>query len=129
MGDFGQLNIPVVWEMDFWQQQIDQMARDRYNVISLWSENPFPSLVKIPEFPDIALNDVYRTKVKLRDDYNLSGLGLFTSDMLQDFEVVKKITIDEKIAFWRKVMEYAHSRGIEVYWFTWNIFTLSLIHI
>jgi hypothetical protein len=126
MGDAGQQNIPVVWEMDFWQQQFDEMARNRYNVISLWSENPFPSLVKIPEFPKIALNDVYRTKVKIRDDYNLSGIGLFTSDMLKDYEVVKKITIDEKIAFWKKVMEYAHSRGIEVYWFTWNIFTYGI---
>lgn len=126
MGDAGQQNIPVIWEMDFWQQQFDEMARDRYNVISLWSENPFPSLVKIPEFPKIALNDVYRTKVKIGDNYNLSGIGLFTSDMLKDYEVVKKITIDEKIAFWRKVMEYAHNRGIEVYWFTWNIFTYGI---
>jgi hypothetical protein len=126
MGDAAQQNIPVVWEMDFWQQQFDEMARNRYNVISLWSENPFPSLVKIPEFPKIALNDVYRTKVKIGDNYNLSGIGLFTPDMLKDFEVVKKITIDEKIAFWKKVMEYAHNRGIEVYWFTWNIFTYGI---
>lgn len=126
MGDAGQQNIPVVWDMDFWHQQLDEMARNRYNVISLWSENPFPSIVKIPEFPKIALNDVYRTKVKIGDNYNLSGIGLFTSDMLKDFEVVKKITIDEKIEFWRKVMEYAHNRGIEVYWFTWNIFTYGI---
>ncbi len=126
MGDAGQQNIPVVWEMDFWQQQFDERARNRYNVISIWSENPFPSLVKIPEFPKIALSDVFRTKVKIADNFNLSGTGLFTSDMLKDYEVVKKITIDEKIAFWRKVMEYAHSRGIEVYWFTWNIFTYGI---
>jgi hypothetical protein len=126
MSDAGQQNIPVVWEMDFWQQQFDEMARDRYNVISLWSENPFPSLVKIPEFPKIALDDVYRTKTKIADNYNLSGIGLFTPNMLKDFEIVKKITIEQKIAFWRKVMSYAHSRGIEVYWFTWNIFTYGI---
>jgi hypothetical protein len=126
MGDAGQQNIPVVWDIDFWHKQLDEMARSRYNVLSLWSENPFPSLVKIPEFPKIALNDVYRTKTKIGDNYNLSGIGLFTSDMLKDFEVVKKISIDEKIAFWKKVMEYAHDRGIEVYWFTWNIFTYGI---
>lgn len=126
MGDAGQQNIPVVWEMDFWQHQLDEMARNRYNVLSLWSENPFPSLVKIPEFPKIALNDVYRTKTKIGDNYNLSGIGLFTSEMLRDFEVVKKISIDEKISFWKKVMEYAHNRGIEIYWFTWNIFTYGI---
>ena len=126
MGDAGQQNIPVVWEMDFWQKQFDEMARNRYNVISFWSENPFPSLVKIPEFPKIALDDVYRTKTKIHDHYDLSGIGLFTSDMLSDYEVVKKITIEEKIKFWQKVMEYAHNRGIEVYWFTWNIFTYGI---
>ena len=35
------------------------------------------------------------------------------------------MTIDEKIRFWRDVMQYAHDRGIEVYLFTWNIFTFG----
>jgi hypothetical protein len=126
MSDAGQQNIPVIWEMEFWQQQFDEMARNRYNVISFWSENPFPTLVKIPEFPKIALNDVYRTKVKIADNFSHNGGGYLTSDMLKNYEVVKKISIDEKIAFWRKVMDYAHSRGIEVYWFTWNIFTYGI---
>jgi hypothetical protein len=125
-GDAGQQNIPVVWEMEFWQQQFDEMARNRYNVISLWNLNPFPSLVKIPEFPKIALNDVWRTKAKLDDNFSLSGIGFVRPEMMKDYEVVKKITIDEKIAFWRKVMEYAHNRGIEVYLFTWNIFTYGI---
>ena len=43
--------------------------------------------------------------------------------MLADVEVVKRMTIDEKIAFWRWVMQYARDRGIEVYVFTWNVFT------
>ena len=37
-------------------------------------------------------------------------------------ETVKVMTIDEKIAFWRRVMQYAHDRGIDVSLFTWNIF-------
>jgi hypothetical protein len=126
MSDAAQQNIPVIWDMNFWNQQFDEMARDRYNVISFWSENPFPSLVKIPEFPLIALNDVLRTKVKLAENYSLSGQGYVNSGMFKDYEVVKKITIDEKIKFWKEVMEYAHNRGIEVYWFTWNIFTYGI---
>jgi hypothetical protein len=43
------------------------MARHRYNVLSLWSLHPFPSLVKVPEFPDVALDDVWRTRAKLDD--------------------------------------------------------------
>ena len=126
MGDAAQQNIPVVWEIDFWKQQFDEMARNRYNVISFWSENPFPSLVKIPEFPKIALDDIWRTKTKLGDDFSLSGKGYLTPEMLNNYEVVKKITINEKIEFWKNVMEYAHNRGIEVYWFTWNIFTYGI---
>jgi hypothetical protein len=126
MGDAAQQNIPVIWDFGFWQQQFDEMARNRMNVISLWSENPFPSLVKIPEFPKIALDDVWRTKIALKDNYNLSGRGLVTKEMMDDHEIVKKISIDEKIKYWRNVMQYAHDRGIEVYWFTWNIFTYGI---
>ena len=53
-------NVPVMWEMDFWTEMLDHLARNRYNVISLWNMHPFPSIVKVPEYPDIALKDVYR---------------------------------------------------------------------
>jgi hypothetical protein len=42
--------------------------------------------------------------------------------MLSHLETVKTLSIDQKIAFWRDVMQYAHDRGIDVYLFTWNIF-------
>jgi len=123
LSDAFQQNIPVMWDMEFWMQQFDEMARNRYNVISYWSLNPFPSLVKVPEFPDVALDDVWRTKAKIGDNPGFSGLGNLNDDLLKDYEVVKKITIKEKIEFWKKVMQYASDRGIEVYFFTWNIFT------
>ncbi|MGB4726813.1 MAG: hypothetical protein WBH86_05380 [Thermogutta sp.] len=52
----------------------------------------------------------------------MSGRDMVRPEMLQDVEIVRRMTIDEKIAFWRHVMQYAQDRGIEVYWFTWNIF-------
>ena len=36
--------------------------------------------------------------------------------------MVKRLSIDEKITFWREVMQMAKDRGVEVYWFTWNTF-------
>jgi hypothetical protein len=45
--------------------------------------------------------------------------------MLADHEVVKRITIDGKIEFWRWVMQHAADRGIRVYFFTWNVFTFG----
>lgn len=121
--DSGQANIPEVWEKDFWIDYLDSMARYRYNVLSLWSLHPFPSLVKVPEFPEVALNDVWRTRAKLDDNFGFSGVGFVRPEMLVDHEVVKKMTIDEKIEFWRWVMQQAADRGIQMYIFTWNMFT------
>ncbi len=124
--DAAQANIPEVWSLDFWQEMFDDMARHRYNVISLWSLNPFPSIVKVPEFPNVALNDVWRTKEKLDANFSHSGEDFVQPQMLANYEVVKQISIDDKITFWRKVMQLAKDRGIDVYWFTWNTFLFGV---
>lgn len=123
--DAAQNNIPEMWSLDFWREFIDEMARDRYNVLSLWNLHPFPSLVKVPEYPDVALEDVKRTRVPMDDTFSLQGSDMVRPAMLENMETVKKMSIGDKIAFWRSVMQYAHDRGIEVYWFTWNIFTFG----
>jgi hypothetical protein len=120
-----QNNIPEMWSFDFWREFLDDMARHRYNVLSLWSLAPFPSLVKVPEFPDVALEDVWRTRVPMDDTYSHGGQDMLRPELLQNVEVVRKMTIDQKIGFWRDVMQYAHDRGIAVYWFTWNLFTFG----
>ena len=120
--DAAQANIPEMWSMDFWRELFDDMARHRYNVISLWTLNPFPSIVKVPEFPHVALDDVWRTTVKLDEKFSGNGDNFVRPEMLANHEVVKKMTIDEKIQFWRDVMQLAKDRGVDVYWFTWNVF-------
>ncbi len=40
-----QANIPEMWSLEFWHEFIDRMARDRFNVLTLWSMHPFPSIV------------------------------------------------------------------------------------
>ncbi len=42
-----QANIPEMWSLDFWREFLDSMARNRYNVLSLWNLHPFPSLVRV----------------------------------------------------------------------------------
>ena len=123
--DAAQANIPEMWERAFWTDFLNAMARHRYNVLSLWSLHPFPSLVKVPEFPEVALNDVWRTKAKLDDTFHFHGTDMVRPGMLANHEVVKRITIDEKIEFWRWVMQQAADRGIRVYFFTWNVFTFG----
>ena len=61
--DAAQINIPEMWSFEFWREYIDTLARYRYNYVSLWNLHPFPSLVQVPEYPDIALEDVWRSKV------------------------------------------------------------------
>ena len=114
-----QANIPEMWSMAFWTRLLDEMARHRYNVLSLWNLGPFPSLVKVPEYPRVALADVER-KTGAMWDATLQGRNMY--DARWPLETVRQMTIDEKIAFWRAVMAHANDRGIEVALFTWNTF-------
>ncbi len=94
-----------VWDMDFWTTWFDEMARHRYNVLSLWSPHPFTSMLNMEdEYPGIAIQGV-------------TGYGE------NDEEIqINNMTIDEKIAFWQKVMKYGRDRGFGIYFCTWNIF-------
>ena len=120
--DSAQANIPEMWSLDFWRAWLDDMARHRFNVLSLWSLHPFPSIVKVPEFPDVALDDVWRTTARLDANFNGNGRNFVRPEMLAHHEVVKRLTMDEKIQFWRAVMQLAKDRGVDMYWFTWNAF-------
>jgi hypothetical protein len=114
-----QANIPEMWDMGFWTRFLDEMARHRYNLLSLWSLSPFPSLVKVPEYPNVALADVKRKAGPIWDA-TLQGRNMY--DPGWTLETVKTMTMDQKIAFWRGVMQYARDRGVDVSLFTWNIF-------
>ncbi|RME69665.1 MAG: hypothetical protein D6781_08090, partial [Verrucomicrobia bacterium] len=46
---------------------------------------------------------------------------LVSENVVSDLRIVKSMTIDDKIAFWRKVMRHARDRGVDVYFITWNI--------
>jgi hypothetical protein len=121
--DAAQKNIAEMWNLDFWKEYIDRLARYRYNYISLWSLHPFPSLVKVPEYRDVALDDVKRSTVEWQEYYDGNGVGFDAPEILNNLETLKKMTIDDKIAFWRKVMAYGKDRNVDFYVVTWNIFT------
>jgi hypothetical protein len=97
-GDSQQKNVLVMWDMDFWKAYIDDLARFRYNYVSLWNLHPFPSMVRVPGYEKVALDDVHSIAETL------------------------SMAMDEKIAFWREVMRYAKDRNVDVYVVTWNIF-------
>ncbi len=89
------------WDMSFWTEYIDKLALYKYNVLSLWNLNPFPSLVVTKDFESLALNNVQ----------DMSG------------NVILNWDIQQKIQFWKDVMAYAKSRGFEIYIFNWNVKT------
>ncbi len=124
--DAAMKNIPEMWNMAFWKEYIDTLARYRYNYISIWSLHPFPSMVKVPEYPDVALQDVKRGKGPFEEYYSLTGTEYGDEDFRKNLETVKKMTIEDKIRFWREVMAYGKSRNVDFYVITWNIFTYGV---
>ena len=104
-GTANRLAIKHVWDMDFWKTWFDEMARHRYNVLSLWNPHPFTSMLNMEdEYPGIAIQGV--------TGFDKDGKETQINDW----------SIDKKIAFWQEVMKYGHERGFRTYVFTWNIF-------
>jgi hypothetical protein len=123
-GTAAQKNIPVMWEFDFWQEFLDTLARNRYNVLTLWTTHPYPGLVKLDKYPDIGYDDVcvIKEKVSTKTDRHFDKLDIYNTS---SFKVVKKISLDDKIAFWNRVFDLAEARGIEIHIFHWNIYTFG----
>jgi len=122
MSDVAQKNIAEMWNFDFWREYIDNLARHRYNFISLWNLHPFPSMVKVPGYENVALDDVLRSTHDFDENYNTNAWGFCSPEILANPDTLIKITIDEKIEFWKKVMRYAKNRNVDFLVVTWNIF-------
>lgn len=123
-GDAAQKNYVHMWDLAFWEQFLDEMARHRYNTLTLWNLHPFPSIVKCPSYPDVALDDVCLTTLK--PSYKAGAWRdpqFVYPPVFEHLKVVKRMSIEEKIAFWRRVMQHAKDRGIDVYFITWNVLT------
>lgn len=114
-------NMLEMWSMDFWTEYIDELARDRYNMISLWSLHPFPSMLKVPDYPDVALDDVWRTTYPTSSFWPV-GNGVKYPNVSANTEVIKQISIEEKIEHWQRVMRYAKDRNVDIFLMVWNIF-------
>ncbi len=91
--------IPHVWDVTFWQKLIDEQARNRYNVLSVWVHHPFPALVKLDDYPKASL-----ARIEGFDGY------------------VKELSHEQRVTFWRGIMKYAHDRGMKFYFFNWNLY-------
>lgn len=123
-GTSAEENIADMWDWDFWEEYLNTLARNRYNVLTLWTTHPYPGWVKLPKYPDIGYDDVcvLKTKMDLESNRHFNKLDVYDP---ANFDVVKTISLDEKIALWQRVFQLAEDRGIEVYIFHWNIYTFG----
>ncbi|TWU31222.1 hypothetical protein [Novipirellula artificiosorum] len=124
-GDAAQKNIDTIWDFEFWQAYLDDLARYRYNVLSLWSTHPYPSIIQLEEYPEVALDDVYRVADDIVQPHYKNRLQDVDLDKPGTLQRVKKISIEEKINHWQRVFQYAEDRGIEIYLFHWNVMTFG----
>ena len=126
-GDAAQNNYAEMWSFEFWKEFLDDVARYRYNTLTLWNPHPFPSIVKLPNYPDAALEDVCVTTLKPTYKAGAWRDPQFVSpEVLKSLKIVKKMSMDEKIEFWRRVMKYAKDRGVDIYFITWNVLMNSV---
>jgi len=125
-GTSAQKNIAVMWDFAFWRQFLDSMARNRYNVLTLWTTHPYPGLVKLDKYPGVNYDDVCVLKedVTPKSDRHWAKKSVDVFDPA-NLTVVKKIALDDKIAFWTRVFNHAEARGIEIHIFHWNIYTFG----
>jgi len=98
-GAAARTNIDDIYDLSFWSEYFDVMARQRYNALSLWNRHPFPSLVKVEGFEEISLQGVLDKDSKLVNDWS----------------------IERKVEHWNEVLELAYQRGIEVWPVVWNV--------
>ena len=123
-GSSAEENIGDMWDWTFWEEYLNTLARNRYNVLTLWTTHPYPGWVKLPKYPDIGYDDVcvLKQKMDMKSDRHFNRLDVYDP---ANFKVVKKISLDEKVAFWTRVFDLAEDRGIEIHIFHWNIYTFG----
>ena len=126
-GDSTRWNLENTWDIDFWKGLFDRMAKMRYNLLSFATVNSLPSMVKVPGYEECALNDIYEYIGEYDDTYLGNCTNMFRKEHLNEgsYRIVKKMTIEEKIAFWKEVMEAANDRGIYWQYSSMNTYTFS----
>ena len=51
-GDVFSKNESLLMTIDFWKDYIEFLAKNRYNCLSLWSENPFEMMFRLDKYPN-----------------------------------------------------------------------------
>ena len=113
-GDSTRWNLENTWNLDYWKGLFDIMAKMRYNLLSFGTVNCLPHMVIVPGYENCALNDVYEYTGEYDDTYLGNCTNMYRDEhfLEENRRLVKTMTINEKIDFWKEVMDYAYDRGI-----------------
>lgn len=119
-----QLNLKNTWDLDFWEAEFTALARMRFNAVLMTTIDPWPNMVVVPGYENCAIDDVWQSKTPLDDTANGTASNYLDNSRLQpgSYEIVKKMTIQEKIAFWQKVMALANEHGIDFDFSSQNVY-------
>jgi len=123
--DSARNNIETTWDLQYWDDLFATMARKRYNLFSFSSVNSLPSIIQVPGYENVALNDVWKYKGDYDDSYKGDCTNMFRKEHLENYEVVKKMTIQEKTEFWKKVIQSCVDHGIQWEFSTMIIYTFG----
>lgn len=123
-GDSYRAGIEDSWDIEYWRGVFKTMSYMRYNWFELSELSPYPTMVKVPGYEYLAIDDVWKYTGEYDDTYKGNCTNMFRPEHLQEgnYEVIKKITIDEKISYFQSVIALAHSYGIKVQFAVMNIY-------
>jgi len=96
------IHIGVCRDLEFWQQFLDMMAENRFNVLSLWNLHPFPFMIKLEHFPEVCPS-------------NTEEMFKWKSFWKNLFRMAKERGIETYIVNWNIVVstEFAKSYGVK----------------
>ncbi len=128
--DSTRANFENTWDLSYWEDLFKLMSKMRYNLFDFSVVCAFPQMVKVEGYEDCALDDIWVYDGEYDDTYYGNCTNMFREEHMADgnYHVYKKMTIDEKIEHWKKVIELCHSYGMKFQYDTMNIYTFWESH-
>ena len=120
-------NAENTWDINYWKELIDTMARMRYSAMNFETVNGLASMISVPGYEQCALDDIWIYTGEYDDTYlgNCTNMYQPHHSDPANYRVLKKMSIDEKTKFWYDVFQYAVDRGIKVSYQCMNIYTFA----
>lgn len=99
-----QLHMETVRDLKYWEDFLDMMAENRYNVLTLWCLHPFPYMIRPKNFPEACpFSD---EELKLWQDFWHGLFGMAQERGIKTFMVNWNIFVSPSFAEKHQVADY-----------------------